>query len=60
MSKPYYLFVLDKPDATDQDYENCDGPGSYVVYGVDGSVVETVEGLEEAERLVEALSKAGS
>lgn len=54
--KPHYLFVLDDPNATDADYEDGTGDGSYYVYGHSGEVVQVVPGLEDAEKLVASLT----
>lgn len=57
MNRPYFLFELDKPDATDEDYELCEGPGSYAIYGFDGQVVQKLADLTDAEVLVSSLRK---
>jgi hypothetical protein len=52
--RKYYLFELDKPGATDADYEAGVGDGAYVIYGPGGEVITKVETLDEAEALVKA------
>lgn len=54
--RPYYLFELDNPNATDADYEAGTGDGSYVVYNARGAVIKKVARLEEAEALIQSLA----
>jgi hypothetical protein len=57
MSKYFYLFELDNPNATDHDYEIGTGEGEYVIYDPDGKAIARVLELEAAEGLIRHLNR---
>lgn len=52
--RKYYLFELDKADATEADYEAGDGPGSYILYTSEGVRHAKADSLEEAEAWIKS------